>query len=353
MSINRVAQPVSSRPASSLLVSVAVPSAAVVSSRHVSGFNFFQGPNRWKFPGGGEPIVSKHQIESMQFHPKSREQWDYKGINERIDAQSEFRNLDNRPDFGGPRPDNWTCFEGSLHNAPHWKKLHEYFDEYTKPGTDPKINAIKAVQEHWDAANFYYPGETWQRNRPSFRSVPAEILNKQTWYHWIDMATKLNEMFATSRPRAWNPVWPPPGYKKPPFWTKREFTFGVEEPGLLSEVERWYWFRNWMESNQRHGPYELFVWVFWFAIFYSVMRHDQSVLMMKSVLANSYYPGRHFIRSYGEPKDWEKEKFWWQEPLETFPNQGEVWYYNEIRYKYINHVKKQENEEKLKAALAV
>ena len=54
-------------------------------------------------------------------------------------------------------------------------------------GVAPPSTAAIAVREQWDADEFYYPGEKWKRNRPSFRSVPAELLNKQSWYHWIDL----------------------------------------------------------------------------------------------------------------------------------------------------------------------
>jgi len=193
----------------------------------------------------------------------------------------------------------------------------------------------------WDAKEFYYPGEAWQRNRPSFRSVPAELLNRQTWYHWTEMISKAHEIMPTLRPRQWNPIWPPPGYKVPKLVTKREFQFGSEEPGLLAEVERWYWHRAWFENNVRQGPWEVLCYI-WFSIwFWCVVRSAEANPKYKGMLSNMYYPGRQFFRSAGEPKDWEKENWWWQEPLEKWPNQGEIWYLSEIRWKYINLVKKQ------------
>lgn len=310
----------------------------------------FVGPNRFVMPG--QPIITKAQAENMKFQAKSREQWDYQGIDEKLTAQSTLNNQSRREEFDGPRPDNSTCFAGSLKNAPHFKRLHEYFDEYNKPGGNKSADAIRAVREHWDSENFYYPGESWQRNRPSFRSVPAELLNKQTWYHWTEIITKFEDISATTRHRAWNPIWPPPGYKVPKLWTKREFQFGVEEPGLLSEIERWYWHKQWFESNQRQGPWEALLWMLTLSFMYDVATRNEDNVKMKSMYANMYYPGRQCIRSKGEPRDWEKDNWWWQEPLETWPNQGEIWYWSEIRYKYINHIKKRDAEEALKAEMA-
>lgn len=311
------------------------------------------GANRWVLPGEGEPVHTKQQVEGWKFHTKSRQEWDYNGIDERINAQSQFRDTSQRPTFEtGPRPDNTTAFTASYYNPPHVKKLHEYFDDYTRPGTDAKAEAARAVSEHWDAKEFYYPGEAWQRNRPSFRSVPAELLNRQTWYHWTEMISKAHEIFPTFRPRMWNPIWPPPGYKVAKLQTKREFQYGNDDPGLIQEAERWFWHKSWLENNVRQGPWEFvgyFLFGWWFI---SVATWDQFDLKRKAMFSNQYYPGRQIVRSVGEPKDWEKENWWWQEPLEMWPNQGEIWFMGAVRWKYFNHVKKQEEAEKMKAALS-
>jgi len=315
-------------------------------------FHYYASINRFMLPG--TPRVTKEQLENMKFEPKTREQWDYNAINERLTHTSEFGNWHARPDFDGPRPDNTTTNMGSTtSNVPHFKKLHEHFDKYMEPGQDPKSQAARAVGEHWDSANFYYPGEAWQRNRPSFRSVPAELLNKQTWYHWTDMYLKWNEISSTSRSRQYaSPMWPPPGYTKPKLQTKREFVFGVEEPGLMSEIERFTWSKAWNESNNRHGPYETIGWVMLLSMMYHMMRESGSQMKFKTMHANQYYPGRQLIRSWGEPKDWDNEVWWWQQPLENFPNQGELWYFDLIKNKYINHLKKVEEEERVRAELA-
>lgn len=318
----------------------------------VAGYHFYVGFNRYALPG--DPRVTKAEVDSWKFETKSRSQWDYQGINERVTAASEFGNMRARPDFEGPRADNSTLHAASLRSdQPHFKKLHEHFDEYCQPGTNKKVAAALAIKEFWDADNFYYPGETYRRNRPSFRSVPAELLNKQSWYHWSDCYLKWHEISATSRSRQFtSPMWPPPGYKKPIFQTKREFVFGVEEPGLMSEVERWSWARAWHEANNRMGPWEIIAWGITLLVMYHMMREMGCNQKWKSMHANQYYPGRQFIRSWGEPKDWDKENWWWQEPLETFPNQGEVWYFTNQRFKYINHLKKVAEEERLARELA-
>lgn len=319
----------------------------------VAGYHFYVGVHRFHLPGN--PRVTKEEIESMKFEPLTRQQWDYNAIDERLTASSEFGNMANRPDFDGPRPDNSVLNEygGRQDTAiPHFKKLHEYFDEYTQPGEDPKAAAARAVVEHWDSANFYYPGEAWQRNRPSFRSVPAELLNKYSWYHWSDYYLKWHEIITTTRSRQYVPIWPPPGYTKPPLRTKREFVFGVEEPGLVAEIERWGWARMWHENNNRHGKWEIFTCGLALLLMYHMARELEAQMKFKTMHANQYYPGRQLIRSFGEPYDWETEVWWWQRPLETFPNQGEVWYFDLIKYKYINYLKKVEEEERVRAELA-
>lgn len=313
----------------------------------------FYGMNRWALNGYGQPIVNKEDMENMKFDTKSRAQWDYQGINERITAQSAFTDSSQRKEFfTGPRPDHRTTFAGSFKTPPEFSRLYEYFDEYTKPGSNKKLQAAFAVREHWDADNWYYPGESWKRNRPSFRGVPPELLNTQTWYHWTDMIANADKIWPTLRPRNWNPNWPPPGYRVPKLWTKREFSFGVEEPGLMTEVERWGWYKNWMEMNQRIGPYEVWLWVLAIWIMYKIARGMGSPMRMRLMFANLWYPGRQLIRQFGEPRDWRTDNWWWQEPLETWPNQGEVWFFSEQRFKYMNHCKRKEEALKLKEAEA-
>ena len=88
------------------------------------------------------------------------------------------------------------------------------------------------------------------------------------------------------------------------------------------------------------------------AIMYFMLRELGAQMKWKTMHANMYYPGRQFIRSFGEPLDWEKDDWWWQRPLESFPNQGQVWWFENSRYKYINYLKKVEEEERVAAELA-
>jgi hypothetical protein len=309
----------------------------------------FVGPHRFQMPA--DAVTDKETVRKTQFYPKTRAQWDYQGIDEKITEASEFVNYRGRDEYiNGPRMDN--SGQGEYTQQPHHKQLHEYFDDYTKPGRNAKVEGIRAAQEHWDTKSFYYPGEASVRNRPAFRSVPAELLNTRTRYHWSETITKQEEISSEERTRSWNPTWPPPGYKKPKLWTKREFVFGVEEPGLLSEIERWYWFKMWFESNVRNGVYEIGPWMFLAWLLWYTAKTSQSNMKMQTMFANMNYPGRQYIRSFGEPNDWEKEVWWWQRPLDEFPNQGEVWYHERIRHGYINHIKARDAEEKLAAELA-
>ena len=313
-----------------------------------------RGPAKIGYPGKGKP-ADTNELRNRQYYPKSRSQWDYVKINENITEQSEFTKMDNRPDFDGPR-EKGTEEVGAYpyKNPPNHKRLHEYFDEYTQPGSDPKMQAALAVKEHWDAENFYYPGESWQRNRPGFRSVPKEMLNKQTCYHWLDWVTKFEDFQVASRPRTWNPIWPPPGYKVPKLVCKREFVFGVEEPGLVHEIERWYWHRMWFENNVRHGPIEFVLFACLGYALYYVARKNQFFWKMRVMTGNMWYPGRSMCRAFGEPRNAE-EGWWWQKPLEdreSFPEPGLVWYINEIRFGYINYCKKEEERKKMEAAVA-
>jgi hypothetical protein len=307
----------------------------------------------WRLPGNSMPIGDSHKLKNIKyFNTKSRSQWDYQGIDEKITNQSQFKDLSQREDFNGPRKDHQVTYHYSLDSNGHgYTRLHEYFDEYTQPGIDKKAAIARSVKEHWDADEFYYPGETWRRNRPSFRSVPQELLNKQTWYHWIDLAYNLNELAVTYRNRMWNPQWPPPGHKMPKFNTTREFVFGVDDPALVAEIERWYWFRNWFENNMKQGPWEWLGYFMFGVWFWATVRSQHCNTKYKAMLANMYYPGRQAFRSFGEPKDWATERWWWQEPLETWPNQGEVWFCGEMRWKYINMKKKEDAETKLRDEL--
>lgn len=326
--------------------------AAPLTVSQVRHYHFYVGIYKFHLPA--QCHVTKEQIENTKWNTASRQQWNYHAIDERVTAQSEFNNMRNRPDFDGPRPDNSTLYQETLaSHQPHFKKLHEHFDEYTKPGANPKFEALMAVKEHWDSENFYYPGEQWQRNRPSFRSVPAELLNKQTWYHWIDTVTKFHEIAPTTRLRQWNPIWPPPGYKVPALRTKREFVFGVEEPGLMTEIERFGWHKMWLENNARHGPWEVVLWFITMYTMWHIAKCMHSNTRFRTVMAGLWYPGKQLVRPFGEPRDPTTGDFWWQQPLDQFPNQGEVWYYNAIRWKYIHHLKKQAEEELLAAELAM
>lgn len=320
---------------------------------------------RWRLPGDSMPYARKDDLDRIKyFETKSRSQWDYQGIDERVTKLSQFADMSQRDAFDGPRPDNEQCFHYTLSSYnPKYKKLWEYFDEYTEgplnpDGSrgkkyDPKVAAAIAVREQWDADEFYYPGEKWKRNRPSFRSVPAELLNKQSWYHWIDLAYNMNELATTYRERKFNPQWPPPGYKMPAYNVagNRQFIFGADEPSLISEIERWFWFRNWFENNMRQGPWEYLGYFCFCFFFWCVTRSQGSQTRFRAMLHNMYYPGRSLVRAFGEPKDWATERWWWQEPLETWPNQGEIWYLGEIRWKYINLKKKEDQEDKLRQEL--
>ncbi|CCW67039.1 unnamed protein product [Phytomonas sp. Hart1] len=319
--------------------------------RGYSGFHFAS-PYNWSLPYGAKATkVTKEELENLRyFTDRPREQWDYHRVDENLNASSEFRRTEGRQSFfEGQREDNSTINEGSLHTPRHYR-LYEYFDEYTKPGTNSKVAAAQAMKEQWDAKEFYYPGEAWRMNRPGFRSVPKELLNRQTWYHWSDTLLRWDEIQPTMRTRSWNPDWPPPGYHVPKLQCKKEFYFGVEENGLVSEVERYNWYRSWLDNNLRAGWLEIPILVMFFGTMYYLARNAMSVMSMRAVMGNLFYPGRHMVRPFGVPKDWEKECFWWQKPLEDFPNQGEVWYMNETRFGYINYIKKRDAREKTLAA---
>lgn len=315
-----------------------------------------RGQAKWEVPGPGQCHETKANLENLRYNTKTRSQWDYNRIDERITAESEFTKMDDRPDFGGPREESAQSMYSYMYtNPPKTKKLWEHFDEYTKPGSNAKLEAARAVGEHWDSKGSYYPGEAWQRNRPSFRSVPKELLNKQTFYHWSDWVLRNEEMQGASRPRMWNPIWPPPGYKVPKMVCKREFVFGVEEPGIVHEIERWYWHRNWFENNCRQGPVEIILYVALAYFLYYAARRNMWYFNMRTMMSNMWYPGRHGLRNFGEPADPNTECWWWQEPLENrkeFPEAGLTWYTNEIRFGYINWRKREEERQRMEAATA-
>lgn len=287
--------------------------------------------------------MTKEELDNIRFFTqRSKDKWDYHRVDENINSSSEFRKTHDRPEFEqGMREDNSTTDHGDLH-TPKKYRLYEHFDEYTKPGVNKKVAACYAVKEQWDAEEFYYPGEAWKKNRPGFRSVPKELLNRQTWYHWSDTIMKWDEIQPTIRTRSWNPDWPPPGYKVPSMHCKKEFVFGVEDPAVVSEVERYNWYRSWSDSNLRCGWKDIWLFGVLFGAMYYMARNALDIVSMRAMMSNMFYPGRQFIRSFGTPRDWETDVFWWQRPLEEFPNQGEVWYINESRYKYINYIKKRD-----------
>lgn len=332
-------------------VAVATPalsSAALTSwRRQYHGFQF-AGFHGWTLPYHGKSTrVTKEELENQRFFTeRPREKWDYHRVDENINSQSEFRSSEGREGFyQGQREDNSTTNHGSLH-TPHQYRLYDYFDEYTKPGVDKKVAACYAVKEQWDAEEFYYPGEAWQRNRPGFRSVPKELLNRQTWYHWSDTIMKWDEIQPTIRTRSWNPDWPPPGYQMPKLQCKKEFYFGMDDEGLVSEVERYNWFRSWGDSNMRVGWREIPLFIMFFGSLFLAARNAMSVTAMRAMTSNMYYPGRTLIRPFGVPKDWSTDCFWWQRPLEEFPNQDQVWYMNQSRFGYINYIKQRDAREK-------
>lgn len=305
----------------------------------------------WVLPNGvDETDGYTNFLKGKKFATKSRKQWDYNRIDENISSFSEFRKMHNRPDFDGPRENNYPAHNASMKNPPGTKKLFEYFDEYTKPGSDKKLMAAMAVQEQWDAENYYYPGESWEHNRPAFRSVPKEICNKMTTYRMSDFVKNFENIQASTRNRAWNPMWPPPGYKLPEFTTKREFAFGSEDPGLVAEVERWYWHKMWHEANIRLGFYELIGVVFSLYLSYFIAKNHMSNYNLLSVVGNQWYPGAHFVTSFGEPTH-EGGKFWWQTDMKDWPVQIQFHTMREMRYGYINYLKRKKAREEAEASL--
>lgn len=312
-------------------------SALNAACRSYHGFQF-GGFHGWTLPYGATSTrVTKEELENQRyFTDNSRSKWDYNRIDENINSSSEFRRTEGREEFfQGMREDNSAI--GSLH-TPSKYRLYEYFDEYSKPGVDPKVAACYAVKEQWDASEFYYPGEAWRKNRPGFRSVPKELLNRQTWYHWSDNIKRWHEIQPTIRTRSWNPDWPPPGYHVPKLQCKKEFVFGMEEEGLVSEVERYNWYRSWIDNNLRVGWMEIPLYILLAVTLYCLARNAMSVTTWRAMMSNMYYPGRTAVRPFGVPKNWETDRFWWQRPLHDFPNQSQIWWMDKVRFGYINHI---------------
>jgi len=301
---------------------------------------WFAGIHEYRLPG--QPKVSHDEVKNWPPHANKREPYGYNRVDDFVNVSSEFRKP--RKWFDGPRQDNTAPNEWRYTNPASYKPLHEYFDEYTQPGRDKKMQAVLAVREYWDSSEFYYQGETWKRNRPGFRSVPQEMLNRETWYHYVQWIKGYHHYATTARPRQVNPLWPPPGYKLPEFATKKVFKFGLDDPGLIMEVERWAWHRLWIDNISRYGPWELLTWIICLSYMYYNMRIGQDNLNMLKVFGGLYFPGQHSVLAHGEPYDPVKEGFWWQQPLDTWPNKAEVWLYNEQRFGYANYIKKRDAE---------
>lgn len=289
---------------------------------------------RYTLPGHN--LVDRYDTTRYDFNVKPRDKWDYQGINEKLTSSSTFNDAEGRGMFNtGFRATNETCndgsYGGSFENCKNHKKLHEYFDEYTKPGTNEKVNAAMAVHEQWNSKYFYYPGEATTRNRPAFRSVPHEMLNRATWYQPFHMFKEFNKVSTLHRNRAQNPMWPPPGYRISPLETRRRFLYGIEEPGIVTEMERFSWWQCWRDNNLRYGFMEFFgMLLLWYQIYVNA-RCSRQHLNIRAMSGNLHYPGRAPIRAWGEPKDWTKGNFYWQEPAETFHNASEFWYYQRAR----------------------
>lgn len=320
--------------------SASAASSLVSQRRTYVGFKF-SSIHAWKLPyGANSTKVTKEELNATKYNTKSREQWNYNRVDDTVNAFSEFRKVDHRPDFSGLR-------EHTLLNDTHTPqeyRLMDHFDEYTKPGSDRKYQAACAVKEQWDADESYYPGEQWQRNRPGFRSVPKEILNRQSWYHWRTMFKNFDEIQATIRTRSWNPNWPPPGMKLPTFNTKKEFAYGADDPALMAEADRFAWFLSNVEYNFRVGFYEYILTFFAALLVWVETRYRFRQVQMRSQTNGMWYPGRVLVSPYGSITNLD-EVYWWQRPLTEFKNQGEVWFHNQVRYGYANHLKKRDEME--------
>ncbi|EPY29638.1 hypothetical protein STCU_04383 [Strigomonas culicis] len=322
----------------------------LVQSRSYHGFQFasFHG---WTLPYGHKSTrVTKEELENLKyFSSRPKDKWDYHRVDENINASSEFRKTEGRDEFFS-RHARTTLPPTTAASIPRQRTASTSTLTSHEAWRGPKVAACYAVTEQWDAEEFYYPGEAWQKNRPGFRSVPKELLNRQTWYHWSDTIFKWDEIQPTIRTRSWNPDWPPPGYHMPKLNCKKEFEFGCEDEGLVSEIERYNWFRSWGDNNMRAGWMEIPLFIMLFGTLYYLARQSQTVNLYRAVASNMYYPGRYMIRPFGSPTDLENDCYWWQKPLEEFPNQGEVWYMNQSRYGYIQHLQKRDAREKELAA---
>jgi hypothetical protein len=274
-----------------------------------------QSSTRW-----GIPRAKKADYDRIRFfETKGRDKWAYDKIDEQINSNSEFRDKTNRETFfEGARQDNSTLNTGSMHTPKHYR-LHDYFDEYTKPGVNKKVAACLAVHEVWKNDDSF-PGETWAKDRPGFRGVPKELLNRSTYYSFFsERFENAHKVAVELRPRPWCPHWPPPGYKMTRMQCKKEFTFGVEDPTLVAEVERFNWYKAWQEQNGRLGWREIFLFFTNLASFVWLTRNHNELTVMRAHVGGMMYPGRHFIRSNGTPKNWETGCFWFQRDLSDFP----------------------------------
>lgn len=296
-------------------IALVVDKRETAATAHHGPDGHFYGRTRW-----GIPKVTKAQLYSNRgvFETKGRDKWDYDKIDEQINNASEFRDKTNRDQFfEGPKKDNSTLNTGSMATPKHYR-LHEYFEEYTKPGTNKKVAAALAVREQWKMAEF--PSEKFAQERPGFRGVPKELLNRNTYYGTIDtylLHTK--DIYIEHRARAWVPTWPPPGYKMQRMQCKKEYTFGVEDHTLVAEVERFNWYKAWVDQNQRMAWIDVVAFFTNLAVFIWMQRNHGEYTVMKAHLSGVMYPGRHFIRTNGTPKNWETDCFWFQRDLKDFP----------------------------------
>lgn len=298
------------------------PSTSLLASKAAAAVWYMDVTGHSKSTRWGYCKATKGDYDQIRyFETKSRDKWNYDRIDEEVNQKSEFRDKTNRDSFfEGPRQDNSYMNEGK-HGTPKGYRLHDYFEEYTKPGVNRKVAAALAVREVWknnDKTN--YGAEHWTMERPGFRSVPKEMLNRTTFYGhcgtWFDNS---HRVWANHRSRVWVPHWPPPGYKMQRMSCKKEYMFGVEEPSLVAEMERYGWYRSWSENNARYGWRELLAfWTNMVGLVWSCRNHNE-ISVMNAVHNGMMYPGRHFIRTNGTPKNWETGCFWFQRDLKDFP----------------------------------
>lgn len=327
----------------------AVSAVTAFQRRGYVGYTY-QTLHQWNLPDRSrtDTDVSAEDLRNLKFfNTKSRQQWDYNRVDDTVNGFSEFRKTSHRPDFSGMRE------ETVLHDLHTPKKysLHDHFDEYTKPGADRKYQAACAVKEVWDAAESYYPGEQFKRNRPGFRSVPKEILNKQTWYHWSDFLGKWDEINATVRTRSWNPNWPPQGLEVPVLETRRRYKWGGDHPGLMNEQDRFSWYNASHDQNVRIGFVELCISIAVLIVLWYENKYRYLRLIFISQQNGMWYPNRVLMATGGSIQRSLEEDYWWQRPISEFSNQGEFWYQNEVLFGYINHLKRRDAREEIEAAL--